>query len=248
MNNIQTGIASLLAIAFLAALPGVYFYTEGPAPEQSSQSNTATAGTSSSSQSNSANLAEFDPVPVPSESELPETSFELSELTEGEKREVARKMMIDVNTAPKSQLQRISGVGPATAERIINFREENNGIDSIDQMDQISGFGPATLDKLRDQVKVSGRLPEGADVSLGSEESDESEGESDEPSSSGPTVNVNTASSSELQKLDGIGPATAEKIIKFREENGPITSVEQMDKISGIGSATVEDMRGNVTF
>ena len=52
-------------------------------------------------------------------------------------------------------------------------------------------------------------------------------------------ININTASSDELTKFNGVGPATAAKIIDYREANGPFESCEQLDVIKGIGSATL---------
>jgi competence protein ComEA len=57
-------------------------------------------------------------------------------------------------------------------------------------------------------------------------------------------VNINTASQAELETLSGIGPATAQKIIAFREENGPFTSIEEIQKVSGIGPVTFENIKG----
>ena len=48
-------------------------------------------------------------------------------------------------------------------------------------------------------------------------------------------VNINTADSTTLQTLSGIGPSTAEKIISDRETNGPFASPEDLKRVSGIG-------------
>ncbi|SDZ86282.1 ComEA family DNA-binding protein [Microbulbifer marinus] len=61
------------------------------------------------------------------------------------------------------------------------------------------------------------------------------------------TVNVNSASAAELaEKLDGVGAARAELIVKYREEKGPFTSVEQLLEIKGIGTATLEKNRDRI--
>tara|TARA_B100000925_G_C21749211_1_gene362723 strand:- start:26 stop:283 length:258 start_codon:yes stop_codon:yes gene_type:complete len=52
-------------------------------------------------------------------------------------------------------------------------------------------------------------------------------------------ININTASSDELTKFNGVGPATAAKIIDYREVNGPFESCKQLDSVKGIGSATL---------
>jgi competence protein ComEA len=53
-------------------------------------------------------------------------------------------------------------------------------------------------------------------------------------------ISLSTATAAELDTIDGIGPVTAEDIIKFREEHGGLSSVDQLDEISGIGPATME--------
>lgn len=53
-------------------------------------------------------------------------------------------------------------------------------------------------------------------------------------------VNINTATEDELMKLDKIGPAKAAEIVKYRNENGPFTSIEDLKKVKGIGDATFE--------
>ncbi|GAM13332.1 helix-hairpin-helix domain-containing protein [Mesobacillus selenatarsenatis] len=57
------------------------------------------------------------------------------------------------------------------------------------------------------------------------------------------TVNLNSAGSSELQTLPGIGPAKAEAIIEYRESNGPYKSIEDLKEISGIGDKTFEKLK-----
>jgi competence protein ComEA len=56
-------------------------------------------------------------------------------------------------------------------------------------------------------------------------------------------ISLSTATAAELDTIDGIGPVTAEDIIKFREERGGLSSVDQLDEISGVGPATMEALR-----
>ena len=59
-------------------------------------------------------------------------------------------------------------------------------------------------------------------------------------------VSLNSATASELEALPGIGPKTAERIVAYRESNGPFATVEDLDDVPGIGPATVERLRGLV--
>jgi competence protein ComEA len=63
----------------------------------------------------------------------------------------------------------------------------------------------------------------------------------------GQLININTADVELLDTLPGIGPTTAQKIVDYREENGPFTSVDELLHIPGIGPSTLEEIRGLVT-
>ena len=56
----------------------------------------------------------------------------------------------------------------------------------------------------------------------------------------GKKVNINIATLEELAELKGIGPTYAQRIIDFREKNGPFEKVEDLMKIQGIGEKTLE--------
>lgn len=61
-------------------------------------------------------------------------------------------------------------------------------------------------------------------------------------------VNINLATSDELQKLPGIGPSTADKIIEHRNRNGSFSSVDELDEVPGIGPAKLRNIRDLVTI
>ena len=56
-------------------------------------------------------------------------------------------------------------------------------------------------------------------------------------------LNLNTATAKELQVLPGIGPKIAERIVKYREKNGPFSSVDDLTKVKGIGQKKLEKIR-----
>lgn len=59
-------------------------------------------------------------------------------------------------------------------------------------------------------------------------------------------VNINKASSEELQELDGIGEALAENIIAYRENNGKFKNIEDIKNVSGIGDSKYEKIKDNI--
>ena len=61
-------------------------------------------------------------------------------------------------------------------------------------------------------------------------------------------VNINTADSTQLQTLNGVGPATAQKIIDYRQSNGSFASVEDIKNVSGIGEKTFEKLKDYITI
>src|SRR5579859_369266 len=64
---------------------------------------------------------------------------------------------------------------------------------------------------------------------------------------SGP-VYVNSATAQELQRLPGIGPSLAQKIIDYRTKNGPFKTMDDLRKVSGIGPARISEWDGLIDF
>ncbi|WP_414430110.1 ComEA family DNA-binding protein [Alcanivorax sp. IL3] len=61
---------------------------------------------------------------------------------------------IDLNTADVTQLQELKGVGPKTAEAIVQWRDSQGPFTSVDQLLAIKGIGEKTLAKMRDSLVV----------------------------------------------------------------------------------------------
>lgn len=60
-------------------------------------------------------------------------------------------------------------------------------------------------------------------------------------------ININIASSFELDTLPGIGPTTAQKIIDYRTQNGPFVTIEDIVNVSGIGPVTYDRIKDLIT-
>jgi competence protein ComEA len=61
---------------------------------------------------------------------------------------------VNLNTATLEQLDTLDGVGPATAQKILDYRTEHGGFGSVEELDQIPGIGEKRLAALRERVRV----------------------------------------------------------------------------------------------
>ena len=61
---------------------------------------------------------------------------------------------INLNTASISQLDTLDGIGPATAQKIIEYREKNGGFNSIDELKSVNGIGNAKFNKIKDSIEI----------------------------------------------------------------------------------------------
>jgi len=61
---------------------------------------------------------------------------------------------INLNKASKEELKSIPGIGDVTAEKIINYREENNGFNSIEDIKNIDRIGEKTFEKIKDKLDI----------------------------------------------------------------------------------------------
>jgi len=132
-----------------------------------------------------------------------------------------------------------------------------------DALKQVNPLPEANLEsmnpaeKLKDGQKVSvpfkalpvspGSTVAGNPMSGGSSSSAISSGSVARPASAGGKININTAGAAELDKLSGVGPALAERILQYRTEHGPFARPEDLENVSGIGAKTYEKMASQVT-
>lgn len=122
--------------------------------------------------------------------------------------------------------------------------------------DAVDAAGGFSEDAARDSVNLARIVEDGEQIviaSIAQAASAEqgalagipSEGSRAQSSAAG-KININTASASELQALNGIGESKAEKIVAYREENGFFKSVDELKNVSGIGEKTLENIRGDI--
>ena len=62
--------------------------------------------------------------------------------------------LIDINTASQSELETLPGIGPTTAQKIIEYREQNGAFVSIEELINVSGIGPGLYERIKDLITV----------------------------------------------------------------------------------------------
>ena len=145
---------------------------------------------------------------------------------------------LDPNTASEADLDRLPGVGAATARAIILERTSNGGFHSLDDLVRVRGIGPATIERIRPHVEISGiptalRRRRPADGIR--------------PTGNTGLIDINRADSAALLRLSGIGPSLAGRIIEYRNQHGPFRRTEDLLNVRGIGPVTMSKLVHHVT-
>ena len=137
---------------------------------------------------------------------------------------------IDADTAGVVELERLPGIGPTLARRIVADRQTRGAFGGITALARVPGIGPATLERLAPHLTFS-RLPADArEVELR------------------PLVSLNRAGITQLEALPGIGPVRARAIVAFRDSAGPFRNIEQLMLVPGISQALVDRLAPEVRF
>lgn len=168
------------------------------------------------------------------EEENPSTS--LAESASVEDPEKPSILMADIKGAVK-----IPGVYEVNdGERVIDLIEKAGGL--LEDADSTSvNFAM----KVSDEMVVY--IPKIGEDNLGIEGGIVANGQQSITGADGGKVNLNTASTSELETLPGIGPAKSSAILEFRETNGGFKTIEDLKSISGIGEKTFEKLQDMIT-
>ena len=102
--------------------------------------------------------------------------------------------------------------------------------------DAIEAAGGATKSKALASVNLARLVVDGEQIVVGATSGAQDSG----------VISINSSSADELDELPGVGPVIAERIVQWRETNGPFRSVDELTEVSGIGPAMLEQLRGQV--
>jgi competence protein ComEA len=133
---------------------------------------------------------------------------------------------IDINNAASAEIEKLPGVGPVLASKIIAGRPYR----VVDDLDRVRGIGPKLMQKIRPYVLIV-PMRQAAMTAAAA------------PKEEKARVNINVASQKELESLPEIGPKRAELIIKAR----PFKKADELLKIPGIKRTQMETLRPLIT-
>jgi comEA protein len=146
-----------------------------------------------------------------------------------------------VTPSPSSILVHVAG--EVRRPGVYEFREGDRVIDAID------AAGGARGDAALDELNLAAPLTDGSQVlvpgrsALAPAPIGEGSTTSGVADATTAKINVNTADAAELEELPGIGEVLSQAIVDYRAENGPFSSVDELEDVSGIGPAILEDVR-----
>ncbi|HEY4319690.1 MAG TPA: helix-hairpin-helix domain-containing protein [Gemmatimonadales bacterium] len=128
---------------------------------------------------------------------------------------------IDIDHASVEQLERLPGIGPATAKRIVADRQNSGAFGNLDGLRRVKGMGPATIARLAPHLSFGGSPAEAHLTTLPN------------------MIDVNLASVADLVGLPGIGATRARAIVAFRDSAGPFRQISDLRHVRGITAATI---------
>ena len=115
------------------------------------------------------------------------------------------KISVDLSTADSTELEKIPGIGPSFARRIINYRNKLSAYCSLNQLMEVWGMSDSLFQKIKPYIYISDTLPG--------------------------TININAISIQDLGKHPYVGYSTAKIIINYRDQHGAFKSIDAMRKV-----------------
>jgi competence protein ComEA len=156
---------------------------------------------------------------------------------------------LELNGATRAELALVPGLGPARAQAVEDYRRHHGPFRSVEDLRNVPGIGPKTLERVRSYLFVDevakADTPPARDASATIVRSAAAKKSKKEAALTAP-INVNGASAAELQKLPGIGPKLAQRILDERTLRGSFKTVDELRRVPGIGPKTLEKLRPHV--
>lgn len=179
----------------------------------------------------------------------PEGGYRVAAMSGGQL--VTLGLPLDLNRATAQDLDALPGLGPALAQRLVDYRKAHGPFKQIGDLREVSGIGPQNLPRLAPYLglgSLEATAPPDWEAAMTAGESgagtysESREGRLTvskgglQPKAPGRVIDPNRASQADLETLPGIGPVLARRIIDYRRVHGPYKKIADLRKVSGIGA------------
>jgi comEA protein len=161
-------------------------------------------------------------------------------LAEGEK--------LDPNRATADDLMRLPRARKSVVDAIVAARADGRRFETIADLDEVPGVGAATIEAWRGHLMLpdapagvnrDGRQAARTAANAAGANDRRAASTGAQSASSQAQLDINRATVAELERLPGVGPALARRIIAYRDSVGSFGSVDQLTRVKGIGPALV---------
>ena len=83
-----------------------------------------------------------------------EVGIEQNSMADSSGNTVVSESLVDINTAEAERLKTLNGIGDSKAKSIIEYREQNGGFKSIEEIKNVTGIGDKMFEKIKDNITV----------------------------------------------------------------------------------------------
>lgn len=135
----------IVHVAGAVAEPGVYQLQEGQRVEDALQLAGVVEDSDLDALNRAALLTDGQKIVVPSVQEAEQTASVTTAVTED---------YVDLNRANLQQLMSLPGIGQVKAQAIVDYRTENNGFQTVEEIQQVNGIGEAIFSQIKDKIKI----------------------------------------------------------------------------------------------
>ncbi|PRX53135.1 ComEA family DNA-binding protein [Flagellimonas meridianipacifica] len=140
------------------------------------------------------------------------------------KQSIPSNTIIDLNKATTEQLREVYGVGEKLSARIVKFRDRLGGFLTNGQLYDVYGLESHVVEAILQRFQVLRPLPEIK------------------------KININNATATEIAQLVYIKPFQAKEIVKYREENGPLRSLNEMTNVFNVSEEKIDRIELYLSF
>lgn len=153
---------------------------------------------------------------------------------------------IDINTADTTDWQRFPGIGSTISKRIVKYREARSGFLSVEEVGKVYGISPEVFEKMKPYLYFS---PNTLPPITENESKYVARSQQQQPTKSATPalrLDINTADTTALRALAGIGDVLSRRIVKFRQSRGGFARIEDLQQIYGLSPETFQKIAPNI--